>query len=107
MRPPTVRRLRHIILWVIFDLTLALGLLAFAAWADTSSRLHQPAVIGCYCGCAMAKTTAGCAKMCDLPKYATRRWAITCAKPHVTAPTETPNAQPHLPHASHAERASN
>jgi hypothetical protein len=107
MRPPTLWRLRRITLWVIFDLGLACGLLAIAAWADTSAKLHQPASVGCYCGCGMSKSSVGCAKMCDLPKYATRRWAVTCVKPHASTPEETHDAQPHLPHPPHAERASN
>ncbi|MGB9434490.1 MAG: hypothetical protein WBQ89_19765, partial [Candidatus Acidiferrum sp.] len=82
-------------------------LLAFAAWADTSSKQLQPSVSGCYCGCALSKTSVGCWKVCDLPKFASRRWAVTCSKPRASVPVETPNAQPHLPHPSRAERASN
>ncbi len=100
-------RLRRFTLWLVFDLVLASGLLAFAAWADTSSHLQKPAVGSCYCGCAMGKTSAGCGKMCDLPKFASRRWAVTCSKPHATANMETPEAQPRLPHPPHAEHASN
>jgi len=87
-------------------LLLAAALLGFAAWADTSAKLHQP-VGGCYCGCAMSKTAAGCSKICDLPKFAARRWAVTCAKPRARAPEETPNAHPHLRYNSRSERASN
>jgi hypothetical protein len=94
-------------LWVALDLLLATCLLAFAAWADTSTKFQKPSVATCYCGCNMSKTAGGCGKMCDLPKFAARRWAVTCAKPHVTVPVETPNAQPHLPHHSRTERASN
>lgn len=107
MKVSFLLRLRRFTLWLVFDLLLASGLLAFSAWADTSSHLHHPPVGGCYCGCAMAKTSAGCGKMCDLPKFASRRWAVTCSKPHATANMETPEAQPHLPHPPHAERASN
>jgi len=107
MKVSFLLRLRRLTLWLVFDLVLASGLLTFAAWAVTSSRIHQPSVGGCYCGCAMAKTAAGCGKMCDLPKFASRRWAVTCSKPHATANMETPEARPHLPHPPHAERASN
>jgi hypothetical protein len=107
MRAPSPRRLRRLILWVVFDLLLACAFLGFTAWADTSTALRRPAVAGCYCGCVMSKTSVGCGKMCDLPKYASRRWAVTCAKPHASTPTETPNAQPHLPHYTRSERASN
>jgi hypothetical protein len=107
MRNGFLFRLRRIGLWLALDLLLAMCLLGFAAWADTSARFHQPAAATCYCGCGMSKTAAGCGKMCDLPKFAARRWAVTCSKPHVKVPIETPNAQPHLPHRSRAERASN
>jgi len=107
MRALSLLRLRRFVLRLVLDLLVAGGLLAVAAWADTSTRPTPPAMSGCYCHCAMAKTSAGCGKMCDLRKFATRRWAVTCAKPHASLPIESPNAQPHLPHPPHAERASN
>ena len=69
--------------------------------------LRQITPAGCYCGCAQSKTSAGCTKMCELPKYASRWWAVTCAKPHMTTPTEKSGAGPRLPHPGRAERASN
>ncbi len=107
MRASSSRRLRRFGIWVLLELLVAAGLLVFAALADTTPGMHKPSTVGCYCGCAMAKTATGCAKVCDLPKFAARRWAITCTKPHASAPTESPNAQPHLPHYSKSERASN
>jgi hypothetical protein len=100
-------RLRRFAVWLVLDLLVACCVLGVAAWADTSTKLNQPSTSGCYCHCAMAKASAGCAKMCDLPKFATRRWAVTCAKPHASLPLESPNSQPHLPHPPRAERASN
>jgi len=107
MKSSFLQRLRRIGIWVALDVLLASALLAFTAWADTSSRLHQRSVGGCYCGCAMSKAAVGCSKMCDLPRFASRHWAVTCAKPRASAPKENPNAGPHLPHPAHAERASN
>ncbi|MGB7847137.1 MAG: hypothetical protein WBL63_16090 [Candidatus Acidiferrum sp.] len=55
----------------------------------------------------MSRTSAGCGKMCELPKYASRWWAVTCAKPRASAPVETPDAGPHVPHPGRSERANN
>jgi hypothetical protein len=98
-------RLRRIAFWVALELLFAAALLGFTAWADTSAQLHRIPPCGCLCGCAMSKTAAGCSKMCDSPKYSTRRWAVTCRKQRVTAPVETPDADPRLPHPPRAERA--
>jgi hypothetical protein len=107
MRASTLKSIRRIAIWVALDLGLALILLALSAFADTSDALRKVPAGGCYCGCAHSKTSAGCGKMCELPKYASRWWAVTCVKPHATRPTETPGAGPHLPHAPRNERASN
>jgi len=89
------------------DFALFAGALALSAFADTSGTFHKSNVTRCYCNCSMSKTGAGCAKMCELPKYASRWWAVSCAKPRAQAPAETPGAGPHYPHAPRAERASN
>lgn len=104
---PLLLRIRRIAIWLGLDLLLATALLGLTVWADTSSKVHEPPVPTCYCGCAAAKTSAGCGKMCELPKYASRRWAVTCAKPRVSTPTENPGAGPRLPRPGHSERASN
>ena len=107
MKAPTLLRVRRLALWLVLELLLAIVLLAISAWADSSATMRRVPAGGCYCGCGPSKTSAGCSKMCDLPKYALRRWAVTCAKPHASAPAETPGAGPHLPHHTRAERASN
>lgn len=107
MRVPFLQRIRSLALWLALDLLVAAALLAFSVMADSSAKLRTAPKTVCYCGCALSKTSAGCGKMCDLPKYATRRWAVTCAKPHEQSPTETPNAGPRLSHPAHSERASN
>jgi hypothetical protein len=93
--------------WLALNLLAGSSFLAIAALADSSTKIHQSAASGCYCHCTMAKMSVGCEKICDLPKFAMRRWAVTCAKPHASIPVESPNAQPHLPHVPRAERASN
>ncbi len=105
MRATSLSRLRRIAFWVVLELVFAAALLGFTAWADTSTQLHGVPRCGCQCGCGMSKTSAGCSKICDSPKYATRRWAVTCGKPRVNTPIETPDAGPRLPHAPHSERA--
>jgi hypothetical protein len=45
--------------------------------------------------------------MCELPKYASRWWAVTCAKPRASAHPESPEARPRLAHPARPERASN
>jgi hypothetical protein len=100
-------RLYRVAAWLVLDLLLAAGLLVITAWADSSSRVHQSSVDGCYCGCAHSKTAVGCGKMCELPKYASRWWAVTCAKPRASAHPESREARPRLSHPARPERASN
>jgi hypothetical protein len=100
-------RLRRIAVWAMLDLALFASALAVSAWADTSGQFRKPQVAGCYCHCAQSKTSASCTKMCELPKYASRWWAVSCGKPRLQAPVENPGAGPHYPRAPRAERASN
>ncbi|HET6930166.1 MAG TPA: hypothetical protein VFI45_07575 [Candidatus Acidoferrum sp.] len=102
-----LRRLRRLALWSTLDLALFAGALALSTSADTHGRLHKTNVAGCYCACAHSKTSIGCARMCEPAKYASRTWAVTCTKPRVTSPAETPGAGPHYPRKPRAERASN
>ena len=107
MTSPLLRRLRRLAIWATLDLALFAGALAFSTSADTRGQLGKTRMEGCYCGCAQAKTAAGCAKMCEMPKYASRLGAVSCAKPRVQPPAETPGAGPHYPRKPRAERASN
>ena len=101
------KRLRSFATWVILELILAAAVVTLSVWADSSGRVKETKPSGCYCGCAMSKTSAGCSKMCELPKYASRWWAVTCAKPRANPPAETPDAGPRLPQPARAERAAN
>jgi hypothetical protein len=107
MTPSFLRRLRRLAIWATLDLALFAGALALSTSADTSRQLGKTNVAACYCGCAQSKISAGCTKMCELPKYASRWWAVSCSKPRVQSPAETPGAGPHYPHKPRAERASN
>ena len=73
MKSPLLHRLRRLAIWATLDLLLFAGALAFSTSADTRGQLRKTRVEGCYCGCAQSKTSAGCTKMCEIPKYASRR----------------------------------
>lgn len=105
MRYSRNSRLRRWALWLTLEFLLLFSVTAYTVWADSSTRIHS-SVSGCYCGCAHSKTSAGCTKMCELPKYASRWWATTCVKPHATTPRDT-GTGPHMTHPAKAERASN
>jgi len=107
MTSPVFRRIQRLAIWVLLDLALFAGALALSTSADTRGQLAKATPAGCYCACAHSKTSAGCAKMCELPKYASRWWAVSCSKPRVQPPVDTPGAGPHYPHKPRAERASN
>ena len=107
MKPSFTRRLSRLALWLFVEFLVLIAAVSVSVLADSSGRLRQITPAGCYCGCAQSKTSAGCAKMCELPKYASRWWAVTCAKPHITTPTEKSGAGPRLPHPGRAERAAN
>ena len=106
MQSSSFKRVRRVAIWLLLDLLMAAGLLGFSAWADTSSSLRRVPTGSCYCGCSQSKTSVGCAKMCELPKYASRWWAVTCKKPRSNAPAEAPGAGPRVPHPARSERAS-
>ncbi len=105
MSSSSYKRVRRLVTWVLLDLLVAAAVMGFSVWADTSGRVKEVNPVVCYCGCALSKTAGGCNKMCELPKYASRWWAVTCAKPRTNPPAEDPGAGPRLPRASHAERA--
>jgi hypothetical protein len=101
------QRLCRLALWLFAEFLILIVALTFSVLADTSGRVRQSTPAGCYCGCAQSKTSAGCAKLCELPKYASRWWAVSCAKPHMNTPTEKSGAGPRVPRPGRAERAAN
>ncbi|MGA2812662.1 MAG: hypothetical protein ABSG16_14765 [Candidatus Acidiferrum sp.] len=89
---------------------MVLCVAALVAWswpvlADTSGTLRSPGPATCYCACAEAHSRSGCAKMCELKKYAARWWATSCAKPRAHSPANNSGTGPRLPHPDHAEHA--
>ena len=95
--------------WLFLErlLLLAVVLLTWSQilQADTYNRTRSVRVDGCYCHCAGSRARGGCTKMCELPKYASRWWATSCAKPRQQPPVENPGAHPRLPHPDRAEHA--
>jgi len=82
-------------------------LLAVAALADTAGSLRGGVhAAACACNCNEGRTHAGCSKVCDSARGATRWAAATCAKPRVRKPADNNGAGPRLPHPPRAERAS-
>ncbi len=98
------RRLRRAMIFVSLDILVALAAWSWPVLADTSAALRS-ASPGCYCNCAESHAHGGCAKMCELKKYASRWWATSCAKPHQQPPANKSGAGPHLQHPDHAEHA--
>lgn len=73
--------------------------------ANTPGQLRSAAVSTCYCYCAGSHARRGCVKICQLPKYASRPWATTCAKPRLKLPIEERDAGPRYEHPGRSERA--
>lgn len=79
--------------------------IATLAGADTPGRIQAQTAPTCYCHCSRAHARGGCGTMCELPKFASRWWAKSCARTHLHTPTENRDAGPRLHHPDHAERA--
>ena len=88
---------------VVFLCGLAI---ATALLADTPGLLRRANPAACYCGCSQSQGRAGCIKMCDRPRHASRWSATSCAKPRIKTPGENPGAGPRFPRSDRAERAS-
>ena len=78
---------------------------SISLFADTAARLRAAPSPGCYCRCAPARRLGSCVKICELPKYASRWWAVSCAKPHGRSAGDNHGAGPRLHHRDRAEHA--
>jgi len=92
-------------LWRLFLAGVALLAMTWSLFADTPRRLHAVQSPGCYCRCAPSRGLGSCVKMCEMPKYASRWWAVSCRKPHGRSAGDSPDAGPHLHHRDRAEHA--
>jgi hypothetical protein len=73
-------------------ITLMSAIAAFPMFADTHAS-SSPA-FHCYCMCEKSGGQACHMKMCDLPKYENRSWAMSCHKQNVLpAPATAPANQ--------------
>ena len=82
----------------------SLALLSGGAWADGAALLaHRDSA--CYCHCGMSKARGGCVKMCEMPKYASRWWATSCARPKNKVTKDATKVGPRFPRPGRAERA--
>jgi hypothetical protein len=85
-------------------MTVALVLLSSGAWADGAALLaHKDSA--CYCHCGMSKARGGCVKMCEMPKYASRWWATSCARPKSKVAKDATKVGPRFARPGRAERA--
>jgi hypothetical protein len=65
---------------------ILLGTVSAAALANQVPMLVSgPATPLCYCHCPHETGMNHCTKMCELPKYQNRWWAISCHKKNSTA----------------------
>jgi hypothetical protein len=65
---------------------ILLGTLSAAALANQiPTRQSGPATPLCYCHCAYETGVKHCTKMCELPQFQNRWWAISCRKKNSTA----------------------
>jgi hypothetical protein len=82
-----------------------LALLSGGAWADGAGVLLAHRDSACYCHCGMSKARGGCVKMCEMPKYASRWWATSCAIPKSKVTKDASKVGPRFPRPGRAERA--
>jgi len=93
------------LLWRSLLLSSAVLALSWTLLADTPGRLKSTQAEGCYCHCSRAKRLGSCVKMCEMPKYASRWWATSCAKSRSRYSGDNPGAGPRLRHRDRAEHA--
>jgi hypothetical protein len=80
-------------------IAILLGTVSAAALANQIPILVSgPATPLCYCHCAYEKGMKHCTKMCELPQFQNRWWAITCHKKNSPAiesssPTSAPGSK--------------
>jgi hypothetical protein len=73
-----------------FRIAILLGTVSIAALANqTATLIPGPATPLCYCRCAYETGVKHCTKMCELPQFQNRWWAISCHKKNSTASEST------------------
>jgi hypothetical protein len=81
---------------IVFALLSLASIAAVPLLADTRSNLASAAPnFRCYCQCESKGEHHVCPmKMCDLPKYESRWWAVSCHKPAPQSSTKKMQAPP-------------
>jgi hypothetical protein len=92
-------------LWRLQLLCFTVLAYSLSVLADTPGLLRTVPAGGCYCRCGESHQRRGCVKLCDSKRYASRRRAVKCVKPHMQTPANNSNAGPRFPHPSRAEHA--
>ena len=92
-------------LWRMYILGIAFLSCSLTLLADTPTLLRKVPAGGCFCHCAESRVRGGCVRLCDSKRFASRWWAIKCAKPRMHTPANNSNAGPRFPHPGRAEHA--
>jgi len=72
-------------------MAVLLGLVSAAALANQPLVLApDPAAPLCYCHCSYESGAKHCTKMCELPQFESRWWAVSCHKKNPTASESSP-----------------
>ena len=96
-----MRRLFPVFAAILFG---TLGL-ATASANQRPPQVSRRASNFCYCQCQTHENKRECTKMCELPKYEGRWWAVSChTRPQVTPP-KSPASHPQPAKKNHVEHA--
>src|SRR5665213_2576097 len=87
---------------------ILLGTISVAALANQApTLLSETTTPLCYCHCAYESGKKHCTKMCELPQYENRWWAISCHKKNSTSSeSSSPASNPGLRKTNRREQAS-
>jgi hypothetical protein len=94
--------------WQAIQIAILLITISGVALANQApSLLSGPATPLCYCHCAYETGVKHCTKMCELPKFQSRWWAVSCHKKNATASeSSSPASNPGSRKTNRKEQAS-
>jgi hypothetical protein len=86
---------------------ILLGTISAAALANQGPVFRtEPATPLCYCHCRYESGMTHCTKMCELPQYQKRWWAISCQKKNsTTSKSSSPVTNPGSKKTNRTEQA--
>ena len=93
--------------WLAVGTAILLGTVSVAALANQFPTFRlDPATPLCYCRCAYETGTKHCTKMCELPQFQSRWWALSCHKKNSTEnESSSPASNPGSRKTNRAEEA--